>query len=37
MYERVLSHVKANPGRRLEEIGRDLGIDTQILERPVSI
>jgi hypothetical protein len=33
---RVLAHVKANPGARLEEIGRGLKTDTGILKRPVA-
>jgi hypothetical protein len=33
---RVLAHVKANPGHRLEEIGAGLKTDTGILKRPVA-
>jgi hypothetical protein len=33
---RVLAHVKANAGHRLEEIGRALKTDTAILKRPIS-
>jgi hypothetical protein len=32
----VLAHVRANPGQRLEEIGRDLGVATKELKRPIS-
>jgi hypothetical protein len=32
---RVLAHVKANPGQRLEQIGRALKVDTAILKRPI--
>src|SRR5687767_7400718 len=31
----VLSYVQANPGHRLEEIGRGLGVDTAGLKRPI--
>jgi hypothetical protein len=32
----VLSHVRANPGQRLEEIGRALGLPTKELKRPIA-
>lgn len=32
-----LAHVKANPGRRLEQIGKALDIDTAELKRPVQL
>ena len=31
-----LSHIKAHPGMRLEEIGKALGTDTKILKRPIA-
>ena len=34
--ETVLSHVRANPGQRLEEIGRDLSVPTKELKRPIA-
>jgi hypothetical protein len=36
MGDTVLSHVKANPGQRLEEIGRELGVATKELKRPIA-
>ena len=33
--EQVLAYVRANPGQRLEEIGRGLGTDTAGLKLPV--
>ena len=33
--ETVLAHVRANPGQRLEEIGRELGMPTKELKRPI--
>ena len=33
---RVLAHVKAHPGHRLEEIGAGLKTDTAVLKRPVA-
>ena len=32
----VLAHVRANPGQRLEEIGRELGMPTKELKRPIA-
>lgn len=32
----VLAHVQANPGQRLEEIGRDMGLPTKELKRPIA-
>jgi hypothetical protein len=32
---RVLAHVKANAGQRLEQIGKALKVDTAILKRPI--
>jgi len=32
---RLLSDIKANPGRRVEEIGKDLGVATRDLNLPV--
>ena len=32
-----LAHVTANPGTRLEEVGRGMGIDTKDLKRPVQV
>lgn len=34
MGDTVLAHVKANPGQRVEEIGRELGVATKDLTRP---
>jgi len=34
--QKVLAHVKANPGQRLEEIGRALKRPTSVLKRPVA-
>ena len=33
---KVLGHIKANPGQRLEEIGKALGTATKILKRPIA-
>jgi hypothetical protein len=32
---KVLEYIKANPGSRLEEIGRGLGVETAGLKRPI--
>lgn len=32
----VLAHIRANPGQRLEEIGRELGVPTKELKRPIA-
>jgi DNA-binding MarR family transcriptional regulator len=34
--DQVLAHVRSNPGRRLEEIARDLGMSTNDLKQPVA-
>jgi hypothetical protein len=34
--DQVLAHVRANPGQRLEEIARDLGMSTNDLKQPVA-
>jgi hypothetical protein len=34
--DKILSHVRAIPGQRLEEIGRSLGMDTAVLKRPIA-
>ena len=34
--ETVLAHVRANPGQRLEEIGRELRMPTAVLKRPIA-
>src|SRR5688572_29148650 len=34
---KVLSYVKANPGHRLEEIGRGLKVETSGLKRPIQL
>ena len=34
--ETVLAHIRANPGQRLEEIGRELGVPTKELKRPIA-
>lgn len=36
MGDTVLAHVRANPGQRLEEMGRELGVPTEELKRPIS-
>ena len=33
---RVLAHVKANPGHRMEEIGKSMKTDTAVLKRPIA-
>jgi hypothetical protein len=32
----VLAHVRSNPGQRLEEMGRELSMDTKELKRPIA-
>jgi DNA-binding MarR family transcriptional regulator len=34
--DQVLAHIRSNPGQRLEEIARDLGMDTNDLKQPVA-
>ena len=34
--ETVLAHVRSNPGQRLEELGRELGMPTKELKRPIA-
>ena len=36
MGKTVLAHVRSNPGQRLEEIGRALGVPTKGLKRPIA-
>jgi hypothetical protein len=34
--EKLLAHIRANPGQRLEQIGVALGTPTSVLKRPVA-
>ena len=34
--DKVLAHVRSNPGQRLEEMGRALSMDTKELKRPIA-
>jgi hypothetical protein len=34
--DRVLAHVRSNPGQRLEQIGKALEVETAVLKRPVA-
>jgi hypothetical protein len=36
MGEKLLAHIQANPGQRLEEIGRAMGTETSVLKRPIA-